>query len=240
LTNVTLPPVPPPLTDADGDGVTDALDNCPTVPNPTQIDTDRDGVGNACDSTTPTPPFVDSDGDGVPNSLDNCRTVPNPTQIDSDGDGAGDACESTTLPPPPIPGPPGPVGPPGPTDLPPPDPIVRCTELSCRTPIQCDGVPGTSCEFTTRTFVRARSLRHTNDLPARAVTGPRNVLVAMGAANVPAGQIGRVKLKLKRAGKNLVRNSTRRRLVGMMEIRNSMGTVMSSERILIRLPSRTR
>ncbi len=34
--------------DADGDGVPDDLDNCPTVPNPDQIDDNGDGYGDAC------------------------------------------------------------------------------------------------------------------------------------------------------------------------------------------------
>ncbi len=34
--------------DSDDDGVPDALDNCPRVPNPDQPDTDGDGVGDAC------------------------------------------------------------------------------------------------------------------------------------------------------------------------------------------------
>lgn len=36
--------------DTDGDGRLDGTDNCPAVPNPRQLDTDHDGVGNACDA----------------------------------------------------------------------------------------------------------------------------------------------------------------------------------------------
>jgi hypothetical protein len=39
----------PPVPDADGDGVADTVDNCPSDRNPTQADGDRDGEGDACD-----------------------------------------------------------------------------------------------------------------------------------------------------------------------------------------------
>lgn len=66
--------------DADGDGITDALDNCPLEFNPCQEDFDNDHVGDDCD---------------------NCPTIPNPGQEDSNHDGVGDACcngASTCLP----------------------------------------------------------------------------------------------------------------------------------------------
>jgi uncharacterized repeat protein (TIGR01451 family) len=39
---------PPPIADADGDGVPDASDNCPSVANPNQQDSNNDGIGDAC------------------------------------------------------------------------------------------------------------------------------------------------------------------------------------------------
>src|SRR5262249_40248903 len=36
--------------DADSDGVPDHADNCVAIPNPSQLDSNQDGYGNACDA----------------------------------------------------------------------------------------------------------------------------------------------------------------------------------------------
>ncbi len=54
--------------DMDGDGVLDADDNCPMVPNPDQVDTDGNGVGDVCEMGDGEP--VDTDGDGISDGLE--------------------------------------------------------------------------------------------------------------------------------------------------------------------------
>ena len=73
------------VTDTDLDGIYDYLDNCPIVPNPDQLDTDGNGLGDACDG--------DYDGDGIPDATDNCPLFSNANQADSDNDGIGDVCD---------------------------------------------------------------------------------------------------------------------------------------------------
>ncbi|NLX24225.1 MAG: hypothetical protein GXY55_21465 [Phycisphaerae bacterium] len=82
-------------TDSDGDGITDAEDNAPDVPNPDQTDTDGDGVADVIDNcpAVPNPRQTDTDGDGVGDACDNCFYIYNPLQEDANGDGTGDACE---------------------------------------------------------------------------------------------------------------------------------------------------
>jgi hypothetical protein len=52
---ISAVPVSDQAPDADGDGVPDASDNCPTISNSSQSDSDGDGVGDACDQCPGTP-----------------------------------------------------------------------------------------------------------------------------------------------------------------------------------------
>jgi uncharacterized protein (TIGR03382 family) len=110
-------------TDMDGDSVLNSIDNCSSIPNPTQVRTlGGAGAGDACNDDddgdsvldsndncrlvyNPTQNTVttgcddDPDSDGVDSALDNCPTIHNPerdisgAQRDLDGNGIGDACD---------------------------------------------------------------------------------------------------------------------------------------------------
>ena len=79
-------------TDFDEDGYDDhvgMVDNCVTVPNPSQMDSDGDGSGDACDD--------DDDGDGVMDSMDGCRLSITEGWVSGNAsDLDGDGCEDDT------------------------------------------------------------------------------------------------------------------------------------------------
>jgi hypothetical protein len=71
-------------------------DDCPTVDDPDQTDTDDDGLGDACDVCPDVADSaqVDRDGDGIGDLCDDCPLAADPDQSDADGDGIGSACDA--------------------------------------------------------------------------------------------------------------------------------------------------
>lgn len=66
-----------PPTDSDGDGLTDNVDNCPSISNADQADFDGDGLGDVCDP--------DIDDDGILNADDMCNDTPLGSVVGVDG-----------------------------------------------------------------------------------------------------------------------------------------------------------
>jgi Thrombospondin type 3 repeat len=74
-------------TDSDADEIADSIDNCPSIPNPDQINFDRaDDGGDVCDT--------DDDNDNWFDVDDNCPKMFNPNQENTNGGSRGDACVS--------------------------------------------------------------------------------------------------------------------------------------------------
>ena len=71
--------------DTDGDGIENDSDNCASVANEDQLDTDSDGLGNACDA--------DDDGDGVLDGPDAFPLDATET-LDTDGDAVGNNADT--------------------------------------------------------------------------------------------------------------------------------------------------
>lgn len=88
-----------PAPDRDGDGINDDVDNCPVTANADQLDSNGNGIGDACEGTGE----PDADCDGRPDTADNCVNVWNVNQADDDRDGLGNVCDSSPRGPPPQP-----------------------------------------------------------------------------------------------------------------------------------------
>lgn len=74
--------------DIDADGILNNTDNCKSVSNINQINSDTDSLGDACDS--------DDDNDGLSDILE-ASLGTNPLLVDTDGDGLNDGVDPNPL-----------------------------------------------------------------------------------------------------------------------------------------------
>ncbi len=87
------------LVDTDGDGIGNACDNCPDISNDNQLDTDNDTYGDACDNCPAVynPDQQNSDTDEFGDVCDNCPEIESPCCDDIDNDDVGDLCDNCPL-----------------------------------------------------------------------------------------------------------------------------------------------
>lgn len=77
------------INDIDEDGITDEIDNCPTVSNSSQSDVNDNNIGDACD-------ISDTDDDGLTDE-EEIQLGTDPNNSDSDNDGTPDGQDSDPL-----------------------------------------------------------------------------------------------------------------------------------------------
>ena len=98
-----------------------------------------------------------------------------------------------------------------------------CKTAGCKIPITCN--LSQNCTNRIRLLVRARDVRLREEARAKA---PRMVALASAVANIPPGVTKPVKLNLTNSGRNIVKNNKKRRLQGVVEIRNAPGTAFTT------------
>ena len=107
---------------------------------------------------------------------------------------------------------------------------INCKTAGCGLPVTCN--LSQNCTNRITLLVRARDVRLREEAQAKA---PRMIRFASAVANIPPGATKTVRLKLTKRGKGAVSKKKKRRLKGVIEIRNTPGNVIDTTPITIRL-----
>jgi hypothetical protein len=110
---------------------------------------------------------------------------------------------------------------------------LRCRGKNCTFQATCilPPAPGARCTNQINVTVTKKALRSS---AGASVKAPR-VRFASGVANVAPGQAGNVRLKLTTRAREFLRSGTKKRLKGVMEIRNVAGTISNQIPVTLRL-----
>ncbi|MGI8521167.1 MAG: DUF11 domain-containing protein, partial [Actinomycetota bacterium] len=112
-----------------------------------------------------------------------------------------------------------------------PSPQGNCNRSGCTVQLTCTlGAPCAGRRVTL--FVSARNVRRGE---AAAIKAPSRIKFATGVTNVPPGGTAKVRLRPTSRAKPIIRTSRKKRLRGILEIRNTAGAVVSNTPIRIRL-----
>ncbi|MGQ0594949.1 MAG: FG-GAP repeat protein [Gammaproteobacteria bacterium] len=114
---------------------------------------------------------------------------------------------------------------------------IGCKTTGCKkVPVTCNLPPaqGIRCDIRVRIrlLVAANAARLSDGAPVKA---KRPITFAAGAANVPPGRTGNVRLKLTKKGEEIVSKTRKKKLRAVIEIRNAIGTALSIGPIAIKL-----
>ncbi|MGH9891499.1 MAG: hypothetical protein ACREA0_05845 [bacterium] len=110
---------------------------------------------------------------------------------------------------------------------------LRCRGKNCTFQAMCflPPSPGALCTNQVEVTVSNKALRSSAGASVKA----RRVPFASGAANVPPGQPGNVRLALRKAGRQFLRSGTKKKLNGVMTISNMAGSTVSVIPFTIRI-----
>lgn len=107
---------------------------------------------------------------------------------------------------------------------------ITCKAAGCKLRITCNLAQ--NCTNRINLLVRARGARLREEARAGA---PRMIRFASAVANIPPGVTQPVRFKLTKRGRDVVSEKKKRRLKGVIEIRNTAGTAIDRTPIPIRL-----
>ncbi|MGH8569646.1 MAG: hypothetical protein ACREXU_16975, partial [Gammaproteobacteria bacterium] len=117
---------------------------------------------------------------------------------------------------------------------------LDCRGVRCGIPVTCN-LTEAQCANEVEVVVRTRALRAADGTVTKAA---RRIRFATGVTNVPSGGTGRVTLRLTKQGKRLVRATKKKRLKGVLGIREIAATAsntpvtINNTRVVIRLRRR--